>query len=118
MEKTSIKTQNNHIASTNDFNGPSSRGFIIEINNKTINGFIVFDGGQYFAYENKCPHTGASLDWVEHQFLDADSELIQCAVHDARFEIETGECIHGPCVGDHLSKLKIILEDDLIFLQA
>ena len=104
------------IASTANFNGPSSRGFIINVNNQEINGFIVFDGGAYFAYENKCPHTGAPLDWVEHQFLDADAALIQCAVHDARFTMDTGECVFGPCSGEHLTKINIIIKNDYIFL--
>jgi len=107
-------TKNYPIASINNFNGPSSKGFMIQVDNIEINGFIVFDGGQYFAYENKCPHTGAPLDWVEDQFLDADSALIQCAVHDARFDMETGECIFGPCVGDQLTALKIAIQDDTI----
>lgn len=105
------------VALTTDFNGPSSRGFIIEVNEQEINGFIVFDGGTYFAYENKCPHTGSPLDWVEHQFLDADSTLIQCSVHDARFEIESGQCIFGPCHGESLTKLHITIEQDSIILQ-
>jgi len=110
-----INKKNDPIAFTSDFKGASSRGFIINVNGIEINGFIVFDGGQYFAYNNKCPHTGAPLDWIEHQFLDADSALIQCAVHDARFNMETGECVFGPCAGDHLSALKIEIDGDLIF---
>ncbi len=113
-----INKKNYPIAVKTDFNGPSSRGFITNVNDSEINGFIVFDGGQYFAYENKCPHTGAPLDWVEHQFLDADSALIQCSVHDARFTMDTGECIFGPCSGDHLIPLNITVKDDVILLQT
>ncbi len=105
------------IALATDFNGASSRGFVININEQEINGFIVFDGGVYFAYKNKCPHTGAPLDWVEHQFLDADAALIQCAVHDARFDMETGECLFGPCLGEHLQSLVIKLEQGIIYLE-
>ncbi len=104
------------IALKSDFNGSSSRGFIIKVNEHEVNGFIVFDGGEYFAYENKCPHTGAPLDWVEHQFLDADAALIQCSVHDARFEMETGVCIFGPCSGESLSALKIKVGSKAIYL--
>ncbi len=113
-----MNTQPYQIALKSDFNGSSSRGFIIEVNQQEINGFIVFDGGQYFAYENKCPHTGAPLDWIEHQFLDADGALIQCAVHDARFNIETGVCLFGPCIGETLKALAISEDNDAIYLQA
>ncbi len=79
-------------------------------------GFLVQYNGEFFAYLNSCPHTGAPLDWVEHQFLDADGSLIQCAIHDARFYIESGECVFGPCPGESLSKLDIHIEDDRIYL--
>jgi len=61
---------------------------------------------------------GSPLDWVEHQFLDADEALIQCAVHDARFIIDSGECISGPCYGESLQSLPIVVQDDGIYLQA
>jgi len=111
-----VKTERYQIALKSDFNGRSSRGFIIDVNEEEVNGFVVFDGGQYFAYKNSCPHTKAPLDWVEHQFLDADGALIQCSVHDARFDVETGECLFGPCLGEHLKALVIVVKDGAVFL--
>lgn len=96
---------------------PGSRGFSIDQNNQTVEGFIVKSNGSYFAYRNACPHTGAPLDWVEHQFLDLDEALIQCAVHDARFFIDTGVCVFGPCPGESLEKLDILVQQDGIYLQ-
>jgi len=94
-----------------------SRGFSIEHNGQTVEGFIVKSDSSFFAYRNSCPHTGAPLDWVDHQFLDADGSMIQCAVHDARFFIDTGECSLGPCPGESLEKLDIVVRQDGIFLQ-
>ncbi|MFV2032593.1 MAG: Rieske (2Fe-2S) protein [Gammaproteobacteria bacterium] len=54
---------------------------------------------------------------MEHQFLDADGALIQCAGHDARFIIDTGECIFGPCPGESLEELDIVVQDDGIYLR-
>ncbi len=96
---------------------PGSRGFSVDDNSRTVNGFIVKKDYSYFAYRNTCPHTGAPLDWVEHQFLDADGSLIQCAVHDARFFIDTGECVFGPCPRESLEKLDILVQPDGIYLQ-
>jgi nitrite reductase/ring-hydroxylating ferredoxin subunit len=53
---------------------------------------------------------------VDHQFLDIEGSLIQCAVHDARFLIETGECVFGPCPGQRLESLPIVIEDENIYL--
>ncbi len=97
---------------------PGSYGFSVEQNGETVEGFVVKSDYAYFAYRNSCPHTGSPLDWVEHQFLDADEALIQCAVHDARFIIDSGECISGPCYGESLQSLPIVVQDDGIYLQA
>ena len=96
---------------------PGSFGFEVNHNNELVEGFLVKNDGAYFAYRNSCPHTGATLDWVEHQFLDLDALFIQCAVHDARFQIDSGECIAGPCPGESLEALGILVKDDNIYLQ-
>jgi nitrite reductase/ring-hydroxylating ferredoxin subunit len=95
---------------------PGSYGFSVEMNGEQVEGFVVRSDGQCFAYRNSCPHTGAPLDWVEHQFLDVEAALIQCAVHDARFLIETGQCVVGPCPGASLEALPIRVLDDNIYL--
>ena len=95
---------------------PGSYGFSVELDGAQIEGFLVRSDGQCFAYRNSCPHTGAPLDWVEHQFLDVEGALIQCAVHDARFLIESGECVFGPCPGESLEALRIQIQNDSIYL--
>ena len=107
-----------YICHQDSLSDPGSHGFSVEHNGQTIDGFIVKNNYSYFAYRNSCPHTGAPLDWVEHQFLDADATLIQCAIHDARFIIDTGECVLGPCPGESLEKLEIVVQPDGIYLQG
>ena len=96
---------------------PGSYGFSLRCDGRHIDGFVVRRDGECFAYVNSCPHTGAPLDWVEHQFLDLDGALIQCAVHDARFLIDTGECISGPCPGASLEALPVRVEGGNIYLE-
>ncbi len=95
---------------------PGSYGFSLEIAGKRFDGFVVRRDGEFFAYRNSCPHTGSPLDWVEHQFLDLEGALIQCSVHDARFLIDSGECVVGPCPGQSLEALSIRVDDDGIYL--
>ncbi len=78
--------------------------------------FIVHKDGEFFAYYNQCPHTGANLEWQEDQFLDLDKTLIQCATHDALFTIDSGECIAGPCVGDTLLPIPLLIKANEIHL--
>ena len=77
---------------------------------------VVLRDSECFAYHNSCPHSGSPLDWVEHQFLYLEGALIQFAVHDARFLIDTGECVFGPCPGPSLESLPIRVQDDNIYL--
>ena len=70
--------------------------------------------GAYSAYINSCPHTGINLEWQEDQFLDMDNMFIQCSTHDALFEIDTGVCVAGPCVGDQLQAVELVIEDGYI----
>lgn len=72
--------------------------------------FLVRRGSQVFGYLNSCPHTGGPLDWVPGQFLDIDREYIQCATHDALFGIADGVCIAGPCSGDRLTAVPLVIE--------
>lgn len=69
--------------------------------------FAVRRGGQVFAYVNSCPHIGLPLDPVPDRFLDRKRELIVCAAHGARFRVEDGECLSGPCMGDVLEKVEV-----------
>lgn len=78
--------------------------------------FIVNRGNEYFAYQNTCPHTGANLNWQPDVYLDFDNFYIQCAIHAARFEVETGLCVWGPCVNRSLIKVPIKIENQKIYL--
>ena len=61
---------------------------------------------------NQCPHVGAPLEWIPDQFLDADAQFIQCAVHGAAFVIDDGACAGGPCNGVGLTALPLLQEGD------
>ena len=69
-----------------------------------------------YGYLNTCPHTGGPLDWVPDQFLDLTHEYIQCATHAALFRITDGLCVHGPCAGDALTPVPLVVEDGEVVL--
>jgi len=78
--------------------------------------FILKRHDKLYAYKNQCPHTGATLNWQPDVFMDYDNRYIQCSIHGARFEVETGLCVWGPCVNQSLTKMNIQISDDNIFL--
>lgn len=62
-------------------------------------------GGVLYAYENKCPHQGTPLETFPDKFLNEDGSLLICSTHGARFRVEDGFCISGPCKGARLRRL-------------
>lgn len=94
-----------------------ARGFSIGEGAAERELFIVRKGQRVFVYENACPHTGATLDWQPDVFLDVEKRFIQCATHGALFRIEDGFCVHGPCIGGHLTALPARVEDGFVYLE-
>ena len=86
------------ILKTDELQESTSKG--IELNNQHL--FAVKKDGQLFVYINSCPHIGIPLEFQPDEFLDMEKRFIQCANHGALFEIETGDCIAGPCAGQCL----------------
>jgi nitrite reductase/ring-hydroxylating ferredoxin subunit len=72
-----------------------------------LRGFVVRVRDGVRAYVNRCAHLDYPLNYLPHQFLSHDRRLIQCYVHGALFEKETGLCVAGPCSGLSLAALPI-----------
>lgn len=79
-------------------------------------GFVVYSDANVFAYRNSCPHIGMNLEFSENKFLDSDNKYIQCSMHGALFEIDSGLCIHGPCLNQHLKPMLVTVDDNQVFV--
>ena len=97
---------------------PGGRGFSVDDGTHRYELFVVRRGNAVFGYCNKCPHTGLNLDWVPNAFMDPSGQLIQCATHGARFRMEDGYCVSGPCAGRSLRPLELLLIDGRIALKV
>lgn len=80
--------------------------------------FAVRKDNTIFAYWNICPHRSSPLNWVPNKFLDVENQLIQCALHGALFEIDSGLCVAGPCVGDKLQPIELRHEEQFYYIVA
>ena len=69
-------------------------------------------GNQVYGYENQCPHEGVGLDFGGERFINDNGSLLMCGKHGALFNPGTGECIDGPCVGQALKPIKLVILDD------
>ncbi len=93
-----------------------SLGFYITEVTPERNIFIVSGDDQVYAYENRCPHTQAPLDWSPHKFLSSSKDHIQCANHGALFEIGSGRCIYGPCLNQSLTKIPVEISQGSVYV--
>ena len=78
--------------------------------------FLVRRGPDVFAYRNDCPHTHSPLNWMADRFLDPSRMLVQCATHGARFRIEDGFCVSGPCAGKSLTPVAVRIENGAVLI--
>jgi nitrite reductase/ring-hydroxylating ferredoxin subunit len=68
--------------------------------------FLVRHRDQFYAYLNSCPHwPQATLPWRKDAYLDGNQAYIMCYGHGARFTIEQGLCVEGPCHGQYLTAI-------------
>jgi nitrite reductase/ring-hydroxylating ferredoxin subunit len=81
-----------------------------------VSAFVLRYQGQVFAYRNVCPHQRVPLNWQPDGFWTLDRTALQCALHGAQFQPDTGECISGPCVGRALEPLAVSERDGMIYL--
>lgn len=104
------------LCTVDDIPEDGSAAFIAEIGDKKIAVMAIRKDGNVFVYENECPHIGAPLDFTPGQFLTHDKEYIICSTHAALFKIETGECVDGPCLGDHLTQINAEVRGGTVYL--
>lgn len=108
-----------HLCHSKDITDPGAKGLSLKQGRKERLLFIVKKEQQLYAYENSCPHAGINLEWQEDDFLDNEKNHIQCSVHGALFNIETGNCMGGPCNGAGLTPAQIEIDaNGDIFLLA
>jgi nitrite reductase/ring-hydroxylating ferredoxin subunit len=75
--------------------------------------FVVRRGSQVRGWLDSCPHVdGAPLAWRNDAYLSADGSSIACYGHGALFDIESGVCFKGPCVGQALTPVAVERDEE------
>ena len=74
--------------------------------------FVVHVHGQVHGWMNACPHVqGSPMAWRRHAYLDASKQWIQCHAHGALFDPHTGLCTEGPCKGQYLKRVGLMVDE-------
>ncbi|WP_408585052.1 Rieske (2Fe-2S) protein [Paraburkholderia bannensis] len=90
---------------------PCSRGFDPHhTGHATI--FVVRHASGVRAWRDACPHYGNTpMAWRKDAWLDAKGAHIVCHAHGALFDIESGVCVKGPCLGLRLTPVALHIDD-------
>ncbi|MDX1693818.1 MAG: Rieske (2Fe-2S) protein [Ketobacteraceae bacterium] len=98
------------LCSTDALTENSAKGF--QIGHQQL--VAVKKSGEIYVYVNSCPHIGITLEFKPDEFLDLKKQFIQCANHGALFEIDTGDCISGPCIGQALKPVPVSVDNNQV----
>lgn len=79
--------------------------------------FVVRRGDRLYGWRNFCPHYGHDqMAWRKDDYLTHDGARIVCGAHGAEYEIETGICVAGPCIGKRLIAVPLELRAGKVFI--
>jgi nitrite reductase/ring-hydroxylating ferredoxin subunit len=74
---------------------------------------LVRRGERVYAWRDACPHHGGTpMAWRKDAYLNSERTRIVCAAHGAQFDIETGACTLGPCLGQSLQAVALFVAAD------
>lgn len=74
---------------------------------------VVNHGGNFYAIDDTCTHSGASLS--EGQLQDC---TVTCGWHGAQFDCSNGKLSKFPAKINDLKSYNVILESDQVFVEA
>ena len=104
------------IARADELDPGSVKKFWLICRKYRIDGFLVNDAGNFYAYVNRCRHMTTPLDFVRDQFFSEDRCYLMCYTHGALYQPSTGLCIAGPCKGESLYRLPVQIEQGEILV--
>ncbi len=81
-----------------------ARNYVLQLKAGRFHGFVVRKNGRVHGYVDRCPHAGVPLAQELDQYLTSGGEMILCSWHGALFDIASGECLGGPCMGARLTE--------------
>jgi nitrite reductase/ring-hydroxylating ferredoxin subunit len=91
-----------------------AKGFVFREGTNLFAGFVVREGEQVLGYVDSCPHAGSPLSALPDRYLTRDGKFILCQAHGALFLKADGECISGPCSGEHLDPWPVTVSEGRI----
>ncbi len=83
---------------------------LVEANGTSV--LLANIGGEYYAIGNKCTHRSCKLSSGT-----LEGETVKCPCHGSKFNVKTGEVVHGPATKPE-PKYTVKVEKDQILVDA
>jgi nitrite reductase/ring-hydroxylating ferredoxin subunit len=72
-------------------------------------------GGRVAAFRNRCPHADYPLQRADGRIVVQEDRYMVCSGHGASFTLEDGACAGGPCNGDPLERVDVVMREGAVF---
>ena len=95
-----------------------ARNYVLQLRAGRFHGFVVRRGDAVHGHVDRCPHMGLMLAQTLDRYLTSDGRLIACSWHSALFEVDSGLCVGGPCVGQRLTPWPVTVIEGRIVTAA
>lgn len=106
------------VCRSSDVEEGQARGFVVGEGAAQIDLILVRRDGGLLGYLNSCPHQGVPLETFPDKFLTTDGSQFICSAHGARFRVEDGFCVSGPCQGKTLRTLAFSIVDGAVVIDC
>lgn len=105
-----------HLCTLDDLSATGAKGVTLGVLPHIREIVVVQTADGVRAYANRCPHMYSTLETFPDRFLDETRDHLVCSTHGARFRMQNGYCVSGPCEGYSLEPVAIRLEGSRIIL--
>ncbi len=95
-----------------------TRSFEVKVRGKIVQGIVYRKGSVFYVYQNFCMHLPITLDIGDSNFFNHDKTHLQCHMHGALYEPDTGLCTAGPCEGSRLKEIPYKMSDETLIIQV
>ena len=75
---------------------------------------VTCSAGAIAAFHNLCPHAGYPLQRADGAILVQEGRYMVCGGHGASFALDTGACAGGPCNGQGLTRIAVVVRDGVV----
>ena len=85
---------------------------VVKLDSTDVWGSVLLtrSGEDIAAFHNRCPHAGYPLQQADGRVLVQQGRYIVCGAHGASYELKSGACAGGPCNGDALTRIAIVVK--------